>query len=198
MRQKLMVAFLTVSAFSFTSCYDDEVKALKKEIKRLEKITGTNEPIVATFSTKNNVGKDVITNTAYYFNSVSWATSYMSSDGGNYLIHVERAADVEWRSSARFEFVFDPANGKITGATCDLNFLSNDGNIINASFIPGRFTENTVDVNIQYFNIETGQIRLTIFATTVAASENNSYPGQPMTLELSFSGKLGAIEGGGE
>lgn len=199
MRYRLLAAVFT--AFALTACYDDEISELRKKIKKLEAATGTNEPIIATFSTATGAGNPVTKKIAYYFSSVNWATS-MAYDGGTYIIRVERAADVEWQSVAHFAFIYDPVSGEATGATCGLNFLNADGNIIDPNFVPGLvpefYSENTVDVSIQYFNIETGQIRLTIHATTTAESYNNVYTGKPMTLDLKFSGKLETIAGGGE
>src|SRR6185503_3021314 len=122
MKYKLLLAFAAV-AFVFTACNNDEIDSLKKRIKILENATGTNEPIIAKFSTTNDVGAPVIKNTGFYFKSVNYYSSYMSDNGdGTIYVYMERFSDVDLYDYADIGFNYDPETKEVTYPYCYMEY----------------------------------------------------------------------------
>jgi hypothetical protein len=197
MKHRLLLAFVTL-AFVFAGCNGDEIDDLTKRVNQLEKITGSNEPMIIDFATQDDADEDVIKNTSYFFKAAGWYTQYMGDRGdGTYEVYVERLGDLDWDEDAWFYFVYDPETGDVTEQSCGIYFYSYDRRTINASF---RLTnvENTVDVTVKSFNVATGKIDVTVNGATTTNSDNNTYTGNAMTMKLSFKGTLQPFIGGGD
>jgi hypothetical protein len=182
-------------AFVFMACNGDEIDALKKRVNTLEKITGSNEPIKGTLTTKDADNADYTQSATFYFKAGADDTHGMWDNGdGTFYVYVERFSDVEWYYGAWFYFTYEPATGEVTNANCGMYNQYSD-RYINAYFYPSN-GENTVDVTVNSFSETTGKISVSLEAVSTDAYGSNAFGGHGMTLDLSFKGTCQVFEGG--
>lgn len=191
MKHKLLLAF--VAAFALMACNGDEIDDLKKRLNKVENIIGSNEPISIRYSTTDGNDADIVKNKSFYFKSTDWETSYAGDNGdGTYYIYIERFSDVDWQDGASFDFYYDSNTGEVEVNQLEAYFEHESGQYQNVNFYSWA-GENEMTVTVKSFDPETGKIDITAVATSTSAYEYNEYSGKPMTLNMSFKGKVGVF-----
>lgn len=174
------------------SCSDD---SLENRIDKVEGSLGTNEPLKVDFSTKNSNDIDIINKRSYLFKSGDNDEAIWDNGNGTFYVYVERFGDVEWYEGAWIEFEYNEETKEVTNASAGTYFYNQFGNYESLSFNDNN-DANSVQVDVNTFNSETGKISVNVTASSEAAYSGNRYEGKPMNLDMSFRGKLRVFEGG--
>jgi hypothetical protein len=173
-----------------SSCLKGDLEDLEKQLADLEKALGSNEPLVINFSTMNSNDIAVEKNASFGFKSLSSYSNYMEdNDDGTFEIYIERFGDIEWTEGAWIYFEYDANTDTFSDEQAGVYFYNQFRQWTNPYFDPD-ITGNTFEMTINSINTTTGQISVSINASTDNAASNNEYSGKPMSCSFTFNGKL--------
>jgi len=171
--------------------------ALRDHAKETQNILGSDEPITATTSYKDDAGADQSYQDKYNFKAGNYSTQYMvEQSNGNYEVYIERFSDVEWYEGAWVSFAYNPTTKEMTQKGGG-QYWSNTSRWFNCYYYEGS-TGQEVTINLKSINLTTGEISLDFTGTIAGANTNGNYPnpGVAHTTKFSFTGKLAVLKRG--
>jgi len=211
-----LLAVILVFALILPSCLKDDVQDLKADFKKTRKnkealqqeidslnnvlasiknLIGSDEPMLANWSTTNSDGNSESITKEYSFKSIGYNTQYLTKQpDGTYYVYVERFEDVSWNSYASFSFVYDPATHQAEGYSMRVYDRDSFGNGMYVQVSPESYTGNTINITVNSFDLATGDLDVRLVGTTTVDSENNRYSGEGMNFEFEWKGKMEEFE----
>lgn len=201
MKKSLLIFGMLLAGSTFiTSCtkdLKDDVKDLQGRVNEVENLIGSNEPITATTTFTDNDNATRTVSDVYKFKASGLSTQYMiKNDDGTYDVYIERFSDVDWNESAAIEFTYNPTTKAITGEQVyhDWDDLDAYGNF---SFFNEGYEGNTINITIDKFDVNTGEVSVKVTASATGDYTSQYYgpnPGKPVNTTLAFTGKLKVYE----
>ena len=170
---------------------------LRDHAKATQNILGSDEPIAAVTSYKDDAGADKSYQDTYSFKAGNYSTQYMvERTDGTYEVYVERFGDVEWYEGAWFYFRYNPTTKEVTQKSGG-QYWSNASRWFNVYYYD-TYTGNTVTINLKSINIATGELSLdfTGSATADYTTNNSNFPnpGVAHNTKFPFTGKLAVLK----
>ncbi len=173
-----------------SSCLKGDLEDLEKQLADLEKALGSNEPLAIDFATTNSNDVPVVKKTSYGFKSLYYYSNYMEDNqDGTFDIYIERFGDVDWNEGAWIYFEYDEATETFSGEQAGVYFRDQFRTNINPYFDPD-LSGHTFEFKLNSINTTTGQVSVSINASTDNTAANNEYSGKPMTCTFAFNGIL--------
>lgn len=199
--KKLFLIFGVVIAGSpFVSCkkMKDDIKDLKNQVNNLNRQLGADEPITATTTFEDNNGATRTVTGTYYFKSTDYYSSRMTKNSdGTYNIRIERFEGADGTDGVDLQFAYNPTTKAVTSILGIHDWTDADP-YKNYAQYSGTYSGLSMQVTIDKFDLETGDISLKFSASGTAAYTaavtDNPNPGKPCSTTFSFTGKLKAFE----
>ncbi|HOX82633.1 MAG TPA: hypothetical protein PLJ60_03915 [Chryseolinea sp.] len=184
------VLFIAAVAAIFSSCGVDD---LEDRLDKLENSIGSDEPLNVDFKTTNSDDVAITKKTSFLFKSIGRYTgSIRDNQDGTFDVYIERFGDVDWNEGAWIEFEYDETTKETSDEQAGIYFYDQFNNYTGPTFYPD-YTGNTFLLTIKSINVATGDINVSVSASTDATAVNNEFSEKPMSSTFSFKGKLDVI-----
>jgi hypothetical protein len=197
-RSSFIFGMLLAGSALVTSCnkdLKDDVKDLKGQVSEMENSLGSNEPITATttFKDENNVTR-TITDTYKFKAGNNYSQRMVKNTDGTYDVRIERFSDVEWFEGAWMSFNYNPTTKAITDKQGG-HYWDDYGNYNDEVVYYDYDDEVTINITLDKFDTNTGDVSIK-FSASATEEYTNEVPtsGKPVSTNFAFTGKLKIFE----
>ena len=192
-------ALLFAGASMLTSCYKnlkDDIRDLRGQVNDISHIIGSDDPMKATTTFKDDNDSTRTISETYSFKSVNSYTQYMwPNTDGTYTVNIQRFLDVDRNEWAKIQFRYNPATKAVTRLFVNHTWDYNPYPYNQFVYYSDQYTNPApvMNLTINRLDMATGDISLTVTAsgdgayTTTYGGPN---PGKPVTTNITFTGKV--------
>lgn len=200
-RSNIVHVILGLGMLFFSSCtkhLKDDLRQLQQQYDDLSHGLGSDEPITATTTFKDEKGTTISITDTYKFKAGNYQSQSMTKlTDGTYNIDIVRFGDVDGGEGLGFSFNYNPTTKAVTRQWAN-HYWSDAGNYYsNALYDVSRYTKGlSFDINLGKLDVATGEISVNV---KIEATEEYSkivpayyvpVVGSPVSTSFSFTGKL--------
>jgi hypothetical protein len=184
---------LVMCAAILASCNDTD--DIEDRLDNVEDVLGTNTPIKANFSTTDYEDAAVTKKMNFSIRPSSYDAQIYDYGDGNYNIEIYRLADVDWNEYAGIEFDYNAETKEVSDQYAEM-YIRNEFGSGQSIYFNDDNSENTLEITVKSINVETGSVSITVNAESTEGYGPNIFEGHPMSMKMSFSGKIPVYLGG--